>query len=218
MSKTSKSRRSKHEPRPLSPKVGRALQLAFELHRRQLRKGSGVPYLAHLLGVASTAMRYGATESEAIAALLHDAIEDQGGKKTRARLRRLFGARVTGIVDECTDTDLVPKPPWRARKEAYIRHLASASKSALLVSAADKLDNARDLLADHKAVGDALWERFAGGKAGTLWYYRSLITAFRRAAAPEALVNELDLVVTQIERRVAGSQPSTKRIAATTRP
>src|SRR3954449_6057545 len=100
-----------------------AFELAFRLHRDQVRKGSGTPYVAHLNGVASIALEHGADEDQAIAALLHDAIEDQGGAATREEIRRLFGDRVTSIVDACTDSEVEPKPPWRPRKEAYIAHL-----------------------------------------------------------------------------------------------
>src|SRR6478672_7509499 len=127
----------------LSERFTQALTFATQLHANQKRKGSGVPYIAHLLGTASLALEHGANEDEAIAALLHDAIEDQGGAPTREEIRRRFGDTVTAIVDGCTDADVTPKPPWRARKEAYIAHVASAAKSVLLVSSADKLHNAR---------------------------------------------------------------------------
>ena len=189
-------------PKQLSDRMGLALQVAFDLHRDQFRKSSAVPYLSHLMGVASLALRFGASEDEAIAALLHDAIEDRGGQAARSLLRALFGAKVTCIVDECTDTDITPKPPWRQRKESYVEHVHYASKSALLVSASDKLDNARDILIDYKHMGEDVWKRFSGGREGTLWYYRALVTAFSVAGAPPALVDELDTVVSEIERRV----------------
>jgi (p)ppGpp synthase/HD superfamily hydrolase len=195
----------------LSDRIGLALQVAFDLHRDQYRKGSSIPYLSHLMGVAAVAMHFGATEDEAIAALLHDAIEDRGGPAARALLRQLFGKSVTTIVDECTDTDITPKPPWRTRKEAYIEHIRHASKSALLVSASDKLDNARDILVDYKRIGEKLWARFSGGRDGTLWYYRELVTAFSVAGAPAELVDELDTVVSHIERRVREAQRRQRR-------
>ncbi|MBE9003518.1 HD domain-containing protein [Fortiea sp. LEGE XX443] len=175
-----------------------ALTYATELHANQVRKGSGVPYIAHLLGVASIALEYGANEDEAIASLLHDAIEDQGGAATRAEIRRRFGDTVTAIVDGCTDSDTTPKPPWRSRKEAYITHLSTASESVLLVSAADKLYNARSILKDYRLLGDSLWERFQGGKDGTLWYYRSLVDAFKKTGDTEIFA-ELERVVTEVE-------------------
>ncbi|MBI5830235.1 MAG: bifunctional (p)ppGpp synthetase/guanosine-3',5'-bis(diphosphate) 3'-pyrophosphohydrolase, partial [Chloroflexi bacterium] len=138
---------------------------------------------------------------EAIAALLHDAVEDQGGPVVRDEIRRRFGDNVAAIVDGCTDTDATPKPPWRARKEAYIAHIRTASPSVQLVSAADKLHNARAILLDYRQMGDSLWERFHGGREGTLWYYRAIVTAFREAGAgPARLVDELERVVADLER------------------
>ncbi|WP_413162171.1 HD domain-containing protein [Capilliphycus salinus ALCB114379] len=183
----------------LSSRFRQALVYACELHAEQVRKGSGVPYAAHLLGVASIALEYGANESEAIAALLHDAIEDQGGASTREEIRRRFGETVAAIVDGCTDTDQTPKPPWRERKQAYIDHLPTTSASVRLVSAADKLYNARSILQDYRQVGETIWERFTGRKEGTLWYYRSLVEAFEKAETTP-LVEELDRVVSQIEQ------------------
>jgi (p)ppGpp synthase/HD superfamily hydrolase len=188
----------------LSPLFDEALLWASHLHAAQERKGSGVPYVAHLLGVASIALEYGATEDEAIAALLHDAVEDQGGAAILERIRHRFGERVAAIVEGCTDTDAVPKPPWRARKEAYVAYVRSASPSVRLVSASDKLHNARSITSDYRAMGDALWSRFSGGREGTLWYYRALVDA-HSAAGRTPLVEELDRVVTELER-LAGSR------------
>ena len=183
----------------LSSRFREALLYACELHADQVRKGSAVPYAAHLLAVASIALEYGANEDEAIAALLHDAIEDQGGASTREEIRRRFGDTVTAIVDGCTDSDRTPKPPWRERKEAYIDHIPKASASVRLVSAADKLHNARSILQDYRQIGEAVWERFAGKKAGTLWYYRALVGAFQKAEITP-LVEELDRVVSRLEQ------------------
>jgi GTP pyrophosphokinase len=186
----------------LSPRFEEALAFAAELHRQQVRKGTGVPYLAHLMAVARLALEYGATEDEAIAAVLHDAVEDQGGAATRDAIRQRFGPAVAEIVAGCTDTDQTPKPPWRARKEAYLAHLASASASVRLVSLCDKVHNARSILADYRAVGEALWPRFSGGKKGTLWYYRALVEAFR-AHGHTPLLAELERVVGEVERLAA---------------
>jgi GTP pyrophosphokinase len=186
----------------LSDSFTRALVYATNLHAAQVRKGSGVPYIAHLLGVASIALEYGADEGQAIAALLHDAVEDQGGAATRAEIRQMFGDRVTAIVDGCTDSEITPKPPWRQRKESYIAHIATAETSILLVSAADKLYNAQSILKDYRLVGEAIWARFQGGKTGTLWYYRSLVTAFKQAQSTDSiksLVEQLAEVVSTIE-------------------
>jgi len=186
---------------PLSPRFEEALVYAARLHANQRRKGTDVPYIAHLMAVASIALLHGANEDEAIAALLHDAVEDQGGAGTREEIRRRFGATVAEIVDGCTDTDISPKPPWRERKENYVRHIRSAPASVRLVSASDKLDNARAILSDYRVLGDALWDRFSGGKEGTLWYYRSLVDAFQQAGGGP-LIAELDSVVREIERLV----------------
>jgi len=186
----------------LSARFEKALVFATQLHAKQTRKGTSIPYIAHLLAVTSIVLEHGANEDEAIAALLHDAIEDQGGAATREDIRRRFGDTVVAIVDGCTDAEVIPKPPWRARKEAYIAHVREAPASVRLVSAADKLHNARTILADYRQLGDSLWQRFNGGKEGTLWYYRSMVNAFR-AAGTTPLVEELDRVVSEIERLAA---------------
>jgi GTP pyrophosphokinase len=184
----------------LSSRFFEALHYAAQLHNPQLRKGTEVPYVSHLLAVCSLALEYGADEDEAIAALLHDAIEDQGGDATRQVIRQKFGDRVTEIVNGCTDAEVEPKPPWRDRKEAYIAHLETASSSVRLVSACDKLHNARSILRDYRQQGEALWPRFKGGKAGTLWYYRSLVTKFRQLDSHPHLIDELERVVTELEQ------------------
>ena len=186
----------------LSARFEEALIFATRLHANQIRKGTGVPYVAHLLAVASIAIEHGANEDEAIAALLHDAVEDQGGAPTREAIRQRFGDRVVDIVDGCTDAEVIPKPPWRERKEKYIAHIYEAPPAVRLVSAADQLHNARTILADYRLLGESLWGRFRGGKEGTLWYYRSLVDAFY-ATGPTPLVEELALVVAEIERLVA---------------
>lgn len=182
----------------LTERFERALLFAAHLHRNQRRKGSGVPYVSHLLAVCALTLEYGGDEDEAIAALLHDAIEDQGGALARAEILGRFGARVTEIVDGCTDTDQTPKPAWRARKEAYIRHVSEASASVRLVSACDKLHNARSLVMDYRIYGEDLWSRFTGRRDGTLWYYRAMVNAFRAAGSGE-VIEELDRVVTELE-------------------
>ena len=187
----------------LSERFIEALTYATQLHATQVRKGSGVPYIAHLLGVASIALEYGANEDEAIAALLHDAIEDQGGAPTREEIRRRFGDTVTAIVEGCTDADTIPKPPWRQRKEAYIAHILTASPSVLLVSASDKLHNARSILRDYRMLGESVWQRFKGGKEGSLWYYRALVEAFRQVDAIP-VIDELDRVVSELEQIANG--------------
>ena len=182
-----------------SPRFDQALVYAHQLHARQTRKGTTMPYIGHLLAVTSIVIENGGTEDEAIAALLHDAVEDQGGAQIREEIRRRFGDNVAAIVDGCTDTDQVPKPPWRARKEDYLAHLSEASPSVLLVSLADKLHNARTIVQDYRAIGAEIWRRFTGGKEGTLWYYRALVDAFR-AHGDSPLMEEFDRVVGEMER------------------
>jgi len=188
----------------LTGRFEKALVYAARLHATQYRKGTSRPYLAHLLGVASIVLTHGGDEDEAIAALLHDAVEDQGGLKTLRAIRKKFGARVARIVDGCTDSYTVPKPPWLERKKEYLRHLRRADSSVRLVSAADKLYNAREILDDYRTRRDSVFDRFKGGKKGTIWYYREVVRILRRKG-PRALVRELDRVVTELER-LAGRQ------------
>jgi GTP pyrophosphokinase len=183
---------------PLGPRFTEALGYAAELHAEQLRKGSRVPYVAHLLAVASLVLEAGGDESQAIAALLHDAVEDQGGEPTLLEIRRRFGVEVAAIVEACSDTTQDPKPPWRGRKERYLAHLRRAPVAVHRVSNADKLHNARSLLTDYRLVGEALWQRFNASREETLWYYRSLIEVFREAGGG-AMTEELDRVVAELE-------------------
>ena len=189
--------------RLLSERFEEALLYAHELHGDQYRKGTRVPYMGHLMGVASLVLEYGGDEEQVIAALLHDAIEDQGGSLARDQIRARFGERVAAIADGCTDAVGTPKPPWRQRKEAHLAKLTTASRSVLLVACADKLHNARTLVADYRVVGEELWERFHGGREGTLWYYRSASEMFRSAEnAPRLLADELDRTVADLDRLV----------------
>ncbi|HLE78506.1 MAG TPA: HD domain-containing protein [bacterium] len=181
------------------PRFRSALAFAARLHEKQHRKGTGTTYVGHLIGVAALVIEDGGSEDEAIAALLHDAIEDQGGERVRREIRRRFGPRVARIVEACTDTDQIPKPPWRPRKEEYLHHLQSAPKSVLRVSLADKLHNARAILADYRRLGDRLWRRFKGKRAGTLWYYRELARLFARRK-PGPMAEELARTVRELER------------------
>ena len=183
---------------PYGEKFESALLYATQLHRYQERKGSGVPYITHLLAVASIVGENGGTEDEVVAALLHDAPEDMGGEERLDDIRRRYGHAVAGIVQGCTDTYEDPKPAWRPRKERYIAHVVDAPRSVRLVSAADKLHNARSILADLGAAGEDLWNRFTGGKEGTLWYYRALVDAYKKAGN-DPPVEELDRVVGEIE-------------------
>ena len=183
----------------LTVRFDEALLWASRLHAGQLRKGSPVPYIGHLLAVTSLVIEDGGDEDQAIAALLHDAVEDQGGAETRARILERFGERVVMIIDFCTDTDQTPKPPWRGRKEAHLRHIAGAPPEALRVLVADKLHNVRTLLADYRRRGEAIWSVFSGGREGTLWYYRAMHDAALHAGPP-ALLEELDRTLRELER------------------
>jgi (p)ppGpp synthase/HD superfamily hydrolase len=184
---------------PYGEKFEEALKYAAHIHRDQTRKGTKIPYVTHLLAVASIVGENGGTEDEVVAALLHDAPEDQGGEARLEDIRERFGGEVADIVAANSDTFEDPKPPWRERKEAYVAHVAQAPRSVRLVSAADKLHNARSVLADLRSLGDDLWPRFNGGKEGTLWYYRTLVEAFE-AAGSNPIVEELDRVVGELER------------------
>jgi GTP pyrophosphokinase len=175
-----------------------AASFAMTIHAEQLRKGSDTPYISHLLGVASLVLEFGGDEDQAIAGLLHDAIEDQGVEQEPV-IEARFGPRVAAIVRGCTDADSFPKPPWQARKEAYIAHLETAGPDVWLVSCADKLYNARAIVTDLRALGDAMFTRFTGGKAGTLWYYRKLADVFARVS-PGILSVELNEAVADMER------------------
>jgi (p)ppGpp synthase/HD superfamily hydrolase len=183
---------------PYGEKLEHALLYASRLHRNQVRKGTSTPYITHLLAVASIVGENGGTEDEVVAALLHDAPEDQGGEATLRDIRLRFGDEVAEIVDGCTDTYQDPKPPWRERKERYLAHLANAPDSVRLVSSADKLHNARSVLSDYRLVGEDLWTRFNGKKVGTLWYYRAIVDAL---PDENPIIEELDRVVTELEAR-----------------
>jgi (p)ppGpp synthase/HD superfamily hydrolase len=193
-------RHSTIEPPVLTNRFVEALGYAAELHLQQRRKGKGQPYVGHLLGVAAIVIQHGGGEDEVIAALLHDAVEDQGGLPRLDEIREKFGERIARIVDGCTDSYEVSgeKREWGERKRAYIEKVAGAPEDIRLVSAADKLANAREVLADFRVEGDAVFNRFQGRKQGTLWYYRALVNVFRKAGAGP-LVEELDRVVAELE-------------------
>jgi (p)ppGpp synthase/HD superfamily hydrolase len=191
-------RAAKAKALKLGPRFERAFLFAAEKHAGQTRKTTTVPYIAHLMGVASLALEYGGDEDLAIAALLHDVVEDCGGAAMLKEVKRQFGSRVAKVVDGCTDSYGEPKAPWRERKENYLRHLKSADAGTRLVSAADKLNNVRSILSDYREVGEAIWERFNGGREGTLWYYRALLVEFQRGKM-NRLVRELERAVVQLE-------------------
>lgn len=182
-----------------------ALVYATRLHASQTRKGTDIPYVSHLLAVASLVLEAGGDEEQAIAALLHDGPEDQGGLETLTQIRELFGARVADIVAACSDTFEEEKPAWKQRKQAYLDHLLDADASTRLISCADKLHNARAILSDHRRVGDALWDRFNADRQDILWYYRSLSRIFNEHG-PATLATQLERVVGELHTE-AGKQP-----------
>jgi len=196
----------------LSPRFEAALRYAAQVHNDQVRKGTHIPYISHLMAVSALVLEHGGSEDEAIGALLHDAVEDCG--VTVEELRDRFGAEVAEIVAGCSDSfspDRSAKAPWRERKLAYLAHLATASPSVLLVSVADKVHNARAILADYRVLGESLWSRFNGGRDDILWYYRSLVSEFRKRGHHPVLVAELVRVVEELESMVPRTErgPST---------
>ncbi|MBI3181345.1 MAG: HD domain-containing protein [Myxococcales bacterium] len=189
------------------PRFDQALAYAGALHRDQPRKGTAIPYSTHLLAVAALVGEAGGTEDEMIAALLHDAVEDQGGQRTQAEIRRRFGRQVAEIVAACSDTDQTPKPPWRERKLRYhARVKEEKNPSVVLVSAADKLHNARETLLDLRQAGDVVFDRFKASKEDTLWNYRALLDAYRVANAPGRILGELERVISALEGMVTASR------------
>ena len=184
----------------LTERIANALSLAVKAHDGQKRKGTNIPYVAHPMGVAAIALDYGATEDQAIAALLHDVLED-GGAHFAPVIRERFGEAVLAIVEGCTDG--VPdaqgkKADWKERKLQYLDHLETASAEILLVSGADKLHNARAIVSDLQSIGSAVFDRFTAKRDGTLWYYRQLAGIFSRRSAPMA--KQLDVAVAEMEK------------------
>jgi (p)ppGpp synthase/HD superfamily hydrolase len=183
----------------LTERFEQALVYAARLHAGQTRKRSPVPYIAHLLSVTALVLEDGGSEDEAIAALLHDAVEDQGGMQVLEAIRSRFGERVAAIVDGCTDAYVAPKPPWQERKEAFIARLKAAGPEVHRVSLADKVHNARTIVADLRVQGAHVWAKFNGGKSGTLWYYQTLLSIYREVDA-SPLVAELEIAVAEMLR------------------
>ena len=179
----------------LTSRFQEALDLAFRLHGHAARKASGVLTMAHLLGVCAIVQHDGGDEDEAIAALLHDALEDEPGHISREDIQRQFGGRVLAIVEASTDTPRShtggAKPPWRQRKEAYLAHARLSDPALLRVTVADKVDNLRSMLMDYRREGDALWRRFHAGKQEQLWYYRSCLQAYTEAGCQGLLIDEM---------------------------
>jgi (p)ppGpp synthase/HD superfamily hydrolase len=162
----------------LTTRFDDAFRYARQLHHSQMRKGTTIPYIAHLMTVSALVVEYGGDEDQAIAGLLHDAAEDQGGAQRLAEIRAKFGDAVADIVADCTDAWTEPKPLWRPRKEAYLKTLPNKPQASLLVSLADKTHNAEAILFDYRVLGDSLWDRFNGGADGTRWYYGAVADCF----------------------------------------
>jgi len=182
----------------LGERFEHALDLACRLHSGQRRKASGVPYVAHLLGVASLTLEEGAAEDVAIAALLHDAAEDQGGEETLNGIRHAFGDDVARWVRQASDTLVKPKPPWEERKRHHLAAIPMADREAQIIMLADKVYNARSILADYRRIGPAIWERFSVPRDRTLWYYQSLLEVFDRQLSP-ILYDELERSVSRMK-------------------
>lgn len=204
--KTSPPRRARRtqRPIPLGARFRRAFLFAAEKHAGQARKTTTIPYIAHVIGVASLVLEAGGDEDLAIAALLHDVVEDCGGVPMLNEVQRRFGRRVAKIVDGCTDSYVVPKPPWRERKENYIRRLRHEDSDTRLVCAADKLNNVRSILSDYRVLGESIWSRFNGGREGTLWYYRTLRDEFLRRR-PNRITSDLERAVNELESLARGA-------------
>lgn len=185
----------------LGPRFNDAFLYAAEKHATQTRKRTDVPYISHLMSVAALVLEAGGGEDEAVAALLHDVVEDCGGAPVLGEVRQRFGDRVAKIVAGCTDAYTIPKPPWKQRKLDYLEVLRRAGDDIRLVSAADKLHNVRTILADYRREGDAVWDRFSGRRDGTLWYYRAVLDVLREGKT-NRLIEELQRVFTELETLV----------------
>ena len=194
----------------LGPRFDDAFLFAAAKHRAQTRKGTDIPYISHLMSVAALVLEAGGDEDQAIAGLLHDVVEDCGGKQILEQVRRRFGDRVAKIVQGCTDAFVLPKPPWKRRKLDYLEVLRKADDDIRLVSAADKLHKVRTILTDYRSEGDSVWERSSGRRDGTLWYYRAVLDVLQ-AGKTNRLVDELQRAVTELETL------TTKRIDKTAR-
>ena len=194
----------------LGPRLQRAFRYAAEKHAGQTRKQTAVPYLSHLMAVASLVLEAGGDEDMAIAALLHDVVEDCGGMPRLREIRRQFGLRVAKIVEGCTDSFGEPKLEWVQRKKDYLREVKHADIETRLVSASDKLHNVRTILADYRQDGEAIWRRFSGKREGTLWYYRALSDEYLRRN-PNRIARELALAVAELERAAGRTLRSSKK-------
>jgi (p)ppGpp synthase/HD superfamily hydrolase len=205
-------KKSSLRPPYLGPRLQRAFRYAAEKHDGQTRKQTAVPYVSHLMAVASLVLEAGGDEDMAIAALLHDVVEDCGGMPRLREIRKQFGPRVAKIVEGCTDSFGEPKPEWVERKKDYLREVTHADVETRLVSASDKLHNVRTILADYRHDGEAIWTRFTGKKEGTLWYYRALSDEYQRRN-PNRITREIEIAVAELERAAGKMTRSAKKSA-----
>jgi len=183
----------------LSSRFDQALLYAVEIHHGQMRSKTGIPFVAHLLGVTALVLEHGGSELEAIAALLHDAVEDAGGRERLREIEKKFGPEVAALVTECTDSFDEPMPPWKQRKETYLSRLGELTDPGRLIMIADKVHNARALLRSYRLHGERVWSRYQGEKRGTLWYYRALAEGLQ-GEPYAALAADLDQAVLEIEQ------------------
>jgi (p)ppGpp synthase/HD superfamily hydrolase len=205
--------RASLRPPPLGPRLQRAFRYAAEKHAGQTRKKSAVPYLSHLMAVASLVLEAGGDEDMAIAALLHDVVEDCGGMPRLREIRKQFGTRVAKIVEGCTDSFGEPKPEWLERKKDYLREVKHVDRETRLVSASDKLHNVRTILADYRQDGETIWTRFSGKREGTLWYYRALSDEYQRRNR-NRITHEVAIAVEELEQATGvrpGGVPKMRR-------
>lgn len=185
-----------------SERVVQAFDLARRLHHDQTRKGTDIPYLTHLMAVAALVGAHGGSEDAVIAALLHDAVEDQGGAPVLDDIRSTFGSHIADLVAFCTDAYGEPKPPWRERKEAFVAKVRQAPPDAKLVIAADKLHNLRSTLADHRRLGEALWDRFTASREESLWYYEAVLEALG-IDWHDPILDEMECTLARLRKRLA---------------
>ncbi len=194
--------------RRYSDRLEDALRFAAQLHATQIRKGTSIPYLSHLLAVCAVVLEDGGSEDEAIAALLHDAVEDQGGDPTLREIEHRYGTTVASIVLACSDTTVQPKPPWRQRKERAIEGLRTADECVLRVAAADKLHNLTATLQDLERLGDEVWLRFKEGAEGFMWYHRQILTLLEQRLPGSRTTQQLRRVMRELEERLASGEPA----------
>ncbi len=189
-------------PPRLTSRFDDALRFASDAHRHQRRKDGSIPYIAHLLAVTSLVLENGADEDTAIAALLHDTVEDQGGLAMLKKVKAEFGERVAAIVMEVSDNEGDPKPPWRLCKEQFIASIPTLSPEARLIALADKLHNVRSTILGYERIGEKVWTRFTGRRDGTLWYYREVLKAFRGTGSTdvtnEPLLQDLTRAINEL--------------------